>query len=258
VTRYEKTVFTSLLVFLPAGIAAALWFQVTRASSSVVIIGGEIAIFVLAFAINQVVLVVPLRRRFAAASERQDADALEAVLDEALAMWPRNARMRAYIDVNRPVVLMFRERWDEAVAQARGVLAGPVAPKHEALLLNNLAWALAHAGELEEAAAVGQRALARAHTDLVRASANGTLGAVYALQGEADRALDYLDAADAISRGGAAIQATRQYYRGMAFRLKQRDEDASCAFAAACAVAPTSLFGKRSAAILDEMEKSRR
>ena len=32
-------------------------------------------------------------------------------------MWPRNAKMRAFVDGNRAVALMFRERWDEAVAQ---------------------------------------------------------------------------------------------------------------------------------------------
>jgi len=86
VTRYEKTVFTSFLVFLPAGVAAVIWFQLTRASSSAVVVAGEITILVIALAINQAALVVPLRRRFAAAVERQDADAVDAVLDEAAAM----------------------------------------------------------------------------------------------------------------------------------------------------------------------------
>src|SRR5205814_2258621 len=75
VTRYQKTVFTSFLVFLPAGVAAAIWFRLTRASSSVAV-AGEMTIAVVALAINQAVLLVPLRRRFAAAVERQDADAL--------------------------------------------------------------------------------------------------------------------------------------------------------------------------------------
>ena len=257
-TRYEKTVFTSLLVFLPAGVAAAIWFQLMYASSSMLVVTGEIAIFVIAFAINQVVLVVSLRRRFAVAVERQDADALDAVLDETVAMWPRNAKMRAVVDINRAVALMFRERWDEAVAQARSILAGPVAPTQEAVLLNNLAWALAHAGALGEAATLGQRALAGAPTELVRASANGTLGAVYALEGQADRALEYLDAADAINPDGAAIQATRQYYRGVAFRSKRWDADAIQAFKAACAAAPASPFGRRSASVLADLQADRR
>src|SRR5215208_6008162 len=140
VTRYQKTVFTSFLVFLPAGAAAAIWFQLMRASSSAVVVGGEITILVIALAINQAALIVPLRRRFAAAVERQDAEAVDAVLDEVAAMWPRNPKMRAFVDANRAVALMFRERWNEAVAQARSALADPMARTQEALLLNNLAW----------------------------------------------------------------------------------------------------------------------
>jgi len=256
-TRYGKTLFTSLLVFLPAGIAAVIWSQLTHASSAMLIIG-QLIIFVIAFAVNQAVLIVPLRRRFAAAVERQDADALEAVLDETLAMWPRNAKMRAYVDMNRAIALMFRERWHEAVAQARKTLAAPIAPKHEALMLNNLAWALAHVGELEEAETVGQRALAGALTERVRACANGTLGAIYALQGDADRALEYLNAADAINRDDAAIQVTRQYYRGIAFQLMHRDADAFRAFEAARATAPNSPFGRRSASALAGLKADRR
>jgi tetratricopeptide (TPR) repeat protein len=257
VTRYKKTFLTSLLVFVPAGVAADIWFQLTYASSSMLLIIGEIVILVIAFAINQAVLIVPLRRRLATAVEQQNADALDAVLDETVAMWPRNAKMRAFVEVNRAIALMFRERWDEAVAQARSILARGIAPTQEALLLNNLAWALAHAGALEEAATVGQRALAGAPTELVRASANGTLGAVYALEGEADRALEHLDAADAINRAGAGIQATRQYYRGVAFRLKGRDDDAIRAFEAACAAAPSSPFGRRSASVLADLQARR-
>ena len=149
------------LVFLPAGVAAVIWFQLMRASSSAVVVGGEITILVIALAINQAALIVPLRRRFAAAVERQDADAVDAVLDEAAAMWPRNAKMRAFVDGNRAVALMFRERWDEAVAQARSALAGPLARTQEALLLNNLAWALAHTGALDEAMFMSLRNRAR-------------------------------------------------------------------------------------------------
>jgi tetratricopeptide (TPR) repeat protein len=253
VTRYEKTVFTSLLVFLPAGVAVAIWFQLAHASSSMLVVAGVIVIVVVAFAINQAVLIVPIRRRLANAVERQDADALDAILDETMAMWPRSVNMRAFVDGNRAVALMFRERWDDAVVQARSTLSRPNAPAQEALLLNNLAWALAHTGALEEAATVGQRALATAASEQVRAYANGTLGAVYALRSDGDRALEYLDAADAIDRGGVAIQATRQYYRGVAFRLKRRNADAIRAFEAACAVAPTSLFGRRSASVLADL-----
>jgi tetratricopeptide (TPR) repeat protein len=258
VTRYEKTVLTSFLVFLPAGVAAAIWFQLTHVSSSTLVAAGEIAIFVIAFAINNAVLVGPVRRRLAAAVEHQDADAFEAVLNEMMAMWPRSAKMRAFFDCNRAVALMFRERWDEAVAEARSALAGPLAPTQEALLLNNLAWALAHAGALEEAATVGQRALTGAPTELVRAYANGTLAAVYALKGEAERALQYLDAADALNRGGAGIQATRQYYRGVAFQLKRQDAEAIRAFEAARNAAPTSPFGRRSASVLADLQARRR
>jgi tetratricopeptide (TPR) repeat protein len=206
VTRYQKNVFTSFLVFLPAGVAAVIWFQLTRTSSSAVVVAGVITILVIALAINQAALVVPLRRRFAAAVERQDADGVDAVLDEAAAMWPRSAKMRAFVDGNRGVALMFRERWVEAVAQARSALAGQLARTQEALLLNNLAWALAHTGALDEAATIGERALAGAQTEVLRGFANGTLGAIYALRGEPDRALVHLDAADAISAGGGLFR----------------------------------------------------
>ena len=94
-TRYQKTVFTSLLVFVPAGVAVAIWFQLTHAaSSSMLVVAGVIVIVVVAFAINQAVLIVPLRRRLANAVERQDADALDAILDETMAMWPRSVKMR--------------------------------------------------------------------------------------------------------------------------------------------------------------------
>jgi hypothetical protein len=140
VTRYQKTVFTSLLVFVPAGVAVAIWFQLTHAaSSSMLVVAGVIVIVVVAFAINQAVLIVPLRRRLANAVERQDADALDAILDETMAMWPRSVKMRAFVDGNRAVALMFREWWDEAVVQARGTLARPNAPAQEALLLTNRA-----------------------------------------------------------------------------------------------------------------------
>jgi tetratricopeptide (TPR) repeat protein len=258
VTRYQKTVFTSFLVFLPAGGAAVIWFQLTRASSLAVVVAGEITIVVIALAINQAALVVPLRRRFAAAVERQDADAVDAVLDEAAAMWPHNAKMRAFVDGNRAVALMFRERWDEAAAQARSALAGPLARTQEALLLNNLAWALAHTGALDEATTIGERALADAQTKLLRGFANGTLGAIYALRGEADRALEHLDAADAISDGGGAIRATRQYYRGVVFQSKGRTADAIRAFEAARAAAPASPFGRHAALRLADLRSPRR
>lgn len=252
VTRYQRTVFTSFLIFLPAGVVGAIWFQLSQASSAVVV-AGEITILVIALAINQAVLVVPLRRRFAAAVERQDADAVNAMLDEAAAMWPRSVKIRAFVDGNRAVALMFRERWDEAVAQARSALDGPVAPTQQALLLNNLAWALAHTGALDEAATIGERALAGASTELLRGFANGTLGAIYALRGEADRALEHLDAADTFNRGGRAIQAIRQYYRGVAFQAKGQAADAIRAFEAACGAAPASPFGRRSASMLADL-----
>ena len=136
-------------------------------------------------------------------------------------MWPHNAKMRAFVDGNRAVALMYRERWDEAAAQARSALAGPPGGTQEVLLLNNLAWALAHIGELDEATTIGERALAGAQTKLLRGFANGTLGAIYALRPEDDRALEHLDAAEALSDGGGgAIQATRQYYRGVAFNRR--------------------------------------
>jgi tetratricopeptide (TPR) repeat protein len=253
VTRYEKTVFTSLLVFLPAGVAALIWFQLTWDSSSALLIPGEIAIFLVAFAINQAVLLVPLRRRFAAAVEREDADAVDAVLDEVAAMWPRSAKMRAFVDANRAVALMFREHWEEAVAQTRRVLSGPFPRKHEAILLNNLAWALAHTGALDEAATIGERALTSARTEVVRGFVNGTLGAIYAVRGEPDRALEHLDVADAIGLGGAAIQATRQYYRGVLFESKGLTTESIRAFEAARSAAPASLFGRYAASRLGEL-----
>jgi len=161
VTRYGRTVFISFLIFLPAGIVGVIWFQLAQASL-VRVVAGEITILVTALAINQAVLVIPLRRRFAAAVERQDADAVDAILDDAAAMWPRNVKMRAFIDGNRAVALMFRERWDEAVAQTRSALTGSGGRTHEGLLLNNLAWAPAHTGALDEAATIGEQALAGA------------------------------------------------------------------------------------------------
>ena len=256
-TRYQKTVFTSFLVFLPAGVAGAIWFQLMRASSWGVILGGEIAIVVTALAINQSVLIVPLRRRLAAAVERQDADAVDAVLDEAAAMWPANDKMRGFIDANRAVALMYRDRWDEAVVQARRALAGPLAHAQEPLLLNNLAWALAHTGALDEAATIGERALAGAQTEQQRGFANGTLGAIYALRGDADRALGHLDVAIAISDGGPAIQATRQYYRGVAFQSKGSTGEAIQAFEAAHAAASASPFGRLAASRLAELRSPR-
>jgi tetratricopeptide (TPR) repeat protein len=258
VTRYQKTVFTSFLVFLPAGVAAVIWFRLTRASSSAVVVAGEITILVIALAINQAALVIPLRRRFAAAVERQDADGVDAVLDEAAAMRPRNAKMRAFVDGNRAVALMFRERWVEAVAQARSALAGPFARTQEALLLNNLAWALAHTGAVNEAATIGERVLGGAQTELVRGFANGTLGTIYALRGEADRALAHLDAADAISDGGGDIPATRQYYRGVVFQSKGMAADAIRAFEAARAAEPASPFGRHAASRLADLRSPRR
>jgi tetratricopeptide (TPR) repeat protein len=258
VARYQKTVFTSFLVFLPAGVAAVIWFQLTRTSSSAVVVAGAITILVIALAINQAALVVPLRRRFTTAVERQDADGVDAVLDEAAAMWPRSAKMRAFVDGNRGVALMFRERWVEAVAQARSALARPLARTQEALLLNNLAWALAHTGALDEAATIGERALSGAQTEVLRGFANGTLGAIYALRGEADRALVHLDAADAISAGGGAIQATRQYYRGVVFQSKGLAADAIGAFEAARAAAPASPFGRHAASRLADLRSPRR
>ena len=172
-------------------------------------------------------------------------------------MWPRNAKMRAFVDVNRAVALMFRGRWDDAAAQARSALAGPLARTQEALLLNNLAWALAHTGALDEAATIGERALAGVQTELLRAFANGTLGAIYALRGEADRALEHLDVADTINRGGGAIQATRQYYRGVAFQSKGLTADAIRSLEAARAAASASPFGRRSASVLADLQARR-
>jgi hypothetical protein len=41
-TRYQKTVLTSFLVFLPAGIVAALWPWLNSSASPSEIVGGEI------------------------------------------------------------------------------------------------------------------------------------------------------------------------------------------------------------------------
>jgi tetratricopeptide (TPR) repeat protein len=256
-TRYQETLFTSFLIFLPAGAAAALWFQLMRPSSTR-IVAGEMTILVSALAIYQAVLVIPLRRRFAAAVEAQDADAMDAVLDEAAAMWPHSVKMRGFVDSNRAVALLFRERWEEAVAQTRSVLAAPFGRTQEPILLNNLAWALAHPGALDEAATIAARVLADARTKLVRASANGTLGAIHVLRGDSNRGLEYLDAADAIDLGGAAIQATRQYYRAVAFQSKGATPDAIRALEAACAAAPESPFGRRSRSLLAELRSARR
>lgn len=210
------------------------------------------AILGLALVINNAALFVPIRRRFAAAVERQDGDGLDAVLDEAASMWPRNAGIRAFVDANRALALMFRERWEEAAAQTRSALESQPRTQ-EALLLNNLAWALAHTGALDEAATIGERALAGAQTERSRAFAHGTLGAIYALRGEGDRALDHLNESDSIDRGGNAIQATRQYYRALVLQSRGRLDDAIVALEVARAAAPASLFGRRSQALLTEL-----
>ncbi|HEU4935247.1 MAG TPA: hypothetical protein VFT39_02260, partial [Vicinamibacterales bacterium] len=204
----------------------------------------------------QAALILPLRRRFVAAVERQDAAALDAVLDEQAEMWPHNPTVHAFIEINRAVALMFRERWDEAVAQTRSALAGPFAPTQESLLLNNLAWSLAQTGALDEAVAIGERALAGAQTEQLRSFANGTLGSIYALRGEADRAIEHLNAADAITSGGGAIQATRHYYRAVAFQSKGRLSDAIRALEAARDAAPTSPFGRRSESLLADLRNA--
>jgi tetratricopeptide (TPR) repeat protein len=255
-TRYHKTMLVSLLVFLPAGVAAAFYYNLMRPWSWPVIIGGELAIAVAAFVINQLVLMVPLRRRFMAAVNRDDPDAVDAVLAEIVEMWPRNRKVLAAVDANRIVALTMRERYDEAVVVARRVLDDPQHKKQEPLLLNNLAWALAHTGALHEAAEAGERALALASTTHLRSFANGTLGAVYALRGEGDRALRHLDDADGLERGGAAFQATRQYYRGVALESKRRMDDAVRAYEAVRSSAPDALFGRKAAARLAALQSS--
>ncbi len=249
-TRYQTSVVISSLIYLLASIAAMLWFVRTRDWSWAVAIGGVVLLVASGLVVNWAVLTRPLQRRLAAAIEREDADALDAVLDEAAEMWPRHARMRAFVDANRPVALMFRERWDDAVAPARLALDGPLARTQETVLLNNLAWALAHTGALDEAAAAGERALAGARSARQRSYVNGTVGAICALRGDADRALAHLDAADVSGAAGGALQATRQYYRGVALQAKGLTADATRAFEAACAAAPASTFGRRAASRL--------
>jgi hypothetical protein len=66
-----------------------------------------------------------------------------------------------------------------------------------------------------------------------------------------------LDAADAISAGGGAIQATRQYYRGVAFQSKGLTAEAIRAFEAARAAAHASPFGRHAASRFAELRSPR-
>ena len=253
-TRYQKTVVTSALIFLPAGLAAGLFYSLTPWSSWAANLAVALLIFGAAYVVNQLVLTRQLQRRFAAAFERADPDAADLVLEEVAEMWPRNRKMLAYVEANRAVVLMLRERWDEAVAVARRSAAGEMTSAHAALLQNNLAWALAHAGALDEAGGLAQRALDGARTEVVRAAAQGTLGAIWALKGDADRALALLDAAVGSALGGGAAMSARHYYRGVALESKRSAADALRAYEAARAAAPQSQFGRKASARIAQLQ----
>jgi tetratricopeptide (TPR) repeat protein len=237
------------------GIVGGLYFRNVR---PLLMVGLLPTVFILIAAqiVRQVLRARPLRRRVEEAAERDDADGVERALNELAVLWARSPRGLAAIEANRALVPLLRGAYDEAVALARRALHAPDARKQEATLLNNLAWALAHTAALDEAAEVGERALALATTKRLRSYANGTLGGVYALRGDPDRALRHLDDADAMGRGGAGALAARQYYRGVALESKRQMPDAVRAHEAARSTAPEALFGRKAAARLAALQSS--
>ena len=202
----------------------------------------------------QVVRMLPLRRRVEEAAECGDADGLERALDELAVLWAHSPRGLAAIDANRAIVHVLREQYDDAVVVGRRALQSAVAKKMEASIVNNLAWALGHTGKLDEAVELAERALAGVATNRLRSFVNGTLGGLCALRGEADRALRHLDEADALHRGGPAIDATRQYYRGVALEVKGQTNEAVEAYRAARTAAPHFVFGRKAAVRLADLQ----
>jgi tetratricopeptide (TPR) repeat protein len=145
--------------------------------------------------------------------------------------------------------LLLDERWAEARAALEQIDAARLPAGIRVSNDNNLAWALAHAGDPQRGAELAQATLTRARGDAPEMVSYclGTLGAALVLAHRPAEALPSLQQALAEKHPLPRAQAVRGFYLGEALAALGRADEAHAAWQRALAAAPASRYGKRAA-----------
>ena len=234
-------------VVIAIQIYTPLMASTDRPRTAAVVSTVVIAILILGGVFLQQLILRRASRRYQAALECDDLATAQGELDQFAAALRRSPKGRVFVDINRTVLQCARGQFADALAMASSIEPALVTPRVEAVYLNNLSWCHLQNGDLEKAEDLGTEALAKAADDEVRAACRGTLGAVFAVKGESDRALALLSESIASGHGGAVATAIRNFYKGVAFDSASQTEDARVAYRAAMAAAPESWFGRKAA-----------
>lgn len=173
-----------------------------------------------------------LLRQYHEAFERGDADEVERIRDTIERLFPPTG---PYKLIGEGEILILRERW----AEARDVLE-KIKREHLPMInrpgiLNNLAYATAHAGDPEKAVELARTALAEAKRQGEKYPATkivnirGTLGIALSLAGRHTEAIETLEALKNES-GSPRSRAVRAYFLGNSLRGAGRADRARSAY----------------------------
>ncbi len=193
-------------------------------------------------------------KRFREAARHEDIPAARQELAELRSLSRFLPSLRRLVQPWSVSLLLIEERYAEALPQITALCRKRTSVVSSQMVLNDLAWCLAHTGDPERGVEVAQVVMRRAeHMQLldILPSALGTLGTAYCLASHPAQAVRYLERSLAIGTGDPRGQATRAYYLGESLRAMGKTEAAREAYQRACQEFPGSRFANRAQQRLD-------
>jgi len=189
------------------------------------------------------------RRVFARLGAHMDAarfDDADALIEDLRGVYAYSAAATELLRVQEGTLLVLRGRFHEAARLFESIDRRRIKKELLPWMLNNLAWALARAGDGAQAVATARESMAasddagdrgvRASEDL-RACQLGTLGTALVVAGEPAEAIAPLE--QALARGGSnRLQTSRAFFLGEALRALAREDEARAAWRRAAEECP--------------------
>jgi tetratricopeptide (TPR) repeat protein len=144
-----------------------------------------------------------------------------------------------YLRLTSAWVLLEEERWSEARTALESIDSDDIeAPTDRSMYENNLAWAMAHGGDPEEAISIAERALAQDSGSVILTGCLwGTLGAAQTMNCQHTEAVKSLRRAIELDDTPSS-QGIRNYFLGNALHELGETTEAVEAWKLACAKAP--------------------
>jgi tetratricopeptide (TPR) repeat protein len=196
--------------------------------------------------------------RLGATMSAERFDEAHAILDDLRGVYARAPSALELLRVQESTLLVLEGRFGDAIRLFDSIDRRKIRKEVLPWLLNNLAWALARAGDGPRAIAVARESIEASGeagefaspTDDLRACQLGTLGAALVVAGQPSDALDPLG--QALARGGSPrLQASRGFYLGEALHALGREDEARDAWKRAADACPEHDLGRRARHRLD-------